>query len=302
MKTWLSRVLRLIFKHKLRDNADQPYECIGRRSFSPFNTAVLSFENFSLAILPPRRGERSTMAAALSALNAKIRSHPYLNYLCSTHFWGPVSNFGIPIAAIADIQKDPELISGRMTSALTLYSATFMRYSMAVSPKNYLLFACHLINFGSQSTQGVRFLKYWKQRGGKGFAKWVAGKKGGDTMEMSWGEQSNEGARSNGVRSIHTLLALRRFAGSKGPLEECTGGDQRRDEGLGMIESGSGHHSRNWNHMLTRVPLNSYGGREEALKMQEKTKEGLRVAEKEGKKILQQGERQVNEAKDKVMK
>ncbi|KAL9021640.1 MAG: hypothetical protein Q9185_001175 [Variospora sp. 1 TL-2023] len=94
-----------------------------------------------------------------------------------------------------------------MTSALTLYSATFMRYSMAVSPKNYLLFACHLINFGSQSTQGVRFLKYW-----------------------------------------------------------------------------------------------NYGGREEALKMQDKTKEGLRVAEKEGKKMLQQGERQLNEAKDKVMK
>ncbi|KAL8656686.1 MAG: hypothetical protein Q9210_000118 [Variospora velana] len=152
------------------------------------------------------------MAAALSALNAKIRSHPYLNYFCSTHFWGPASNFGIPIAAIADFQKDPEFISGRMTSALTLYSATFMRYSMAVTPKNYLLFACHFINFGSQSTQGVRFLKYWK------------------------------------------------------------------------------------------MPLNSYGGREEALKMQEKAKEGLQVAEKEGKNILQQGERKLNEAKDKVMK
>jgi len=37
------------------------------------------------------------------------------NYLMSTHFWGPVANWGIPIAAIADIQKDPELISGKMT-------------------------------------------------------------------------------------------------------------------------------------------------------------------------------------------
>ncbi|KAL9605087.1 MAG: hypothetical protein Q9219_000021 [cf. Caloplaca sp. 3 TL-2023] len=105
------------------------------------------------------------MAAAIAALNAKIRSHPWLSYVCSTHFWGPVSNFGIPLAAIADIQKDPELISGRMTSALTLYSATFMRYSLAVTPKNYLLFACHFINFGSQSTQGIRFLKYWNYGG-----------------------------------------------------------------------------------------------------------------------------------------
>lgn len=45
-----------------------------------------------------------------------------------------------------------------MTFALTIYSATFMRYALAVSPKNYLLFACHFINEGSQLTQGYR---YW---------------------------------------------------------------------------------------------------------------------------------------------
>ncbi|KAL9061724.1 MAG: hypothetical protein Q9206_000403 [Seirophora lacunosa] len=94
-----------------------------------------------------------------------------------------------------------------MTTALTLYSATFMRYSMAVTPKNYLLFACHFINFGSQSTQGVRFLKYW-----------------------------------------------------------------------------------------------NYGGREEALKARETAKQGLQAAEKEGKNILQQGEKKLNEVKDQVMK
>lgn len=26
-----------------------------------------------------------------------------------TDFWGPASNFGIPIAAVADMSKDPEL-------------------------------------------------------------------------------------------------------------------------------------------------------------------------------------------------
>lgn len=49
-----------------------------------------------------------------------------------------------------------------MTGALTIYSATFMRYSLAVSPRNYLLFACHFINCGSQMTQGYRYLNYWK--------------------------------------------------------------------------------------------------------------------------------------------
>jgi hypothetical protein len=48
-----------------------------------------------------------------------------------------------------------------MTGALTLYSATFMRYAMAVTPANYLLFGCHAINFSSQLVQGYRYLNYW---------------------------------------------------------------------------------------------------------------------------------------------
>ena len=47
-----------------------------------------------------------------------------------------------------------------MTGALVVYAATFMRYSLAVTPKNYLLFACHLTNFGAQTTQGFRYLKH----------------------------------------------------------------------------------------------------------------------------------------------
>lgn len=49
-----------------------------------------------------------------------------------------------------------------MTVALTAYSAVFMRYATAVTPKNWLLFACHLTNFTSQSTQGYRYLAYHK--------------------------------------------------------------------------------------------------------------------------------------------
>src|SRR4051812_17447980 len=60
-------------------------------------------------------------------------------------------------------------ISGPMTLALSCYSAVFMRYALAVSPKNYLLFGCHFINCASQLTQGYRFLNYWKF-GGKELA------------------------------------------------------------------------------------------------------------------------------------
>ena len=52
-----------------------------------------------------------------------------------------------------------------MTGALTVYSATFMRYSLAVQPKNYLLFLCHFINEGSQLTQGYRWMQYHKWGG-----------------------------------------------------------------------------------------------------------------------------------------
>ncbi|KAJ9157646.1 hypothetical protein NKR23_g416 [Pleurostoma richardsiae] len=100
------------------------------------------------------------MAAFVKAINAKIRSNPVSDYICSTHFWGPVSNFGIPVAAVMDTQKSPEMISGTMTFALCIYSATFMRYALAVTPKNYLLFLCHFVNEGAQLTQGYRYLNY----------------------------------------------------------------------------------------------------------------------------------------------
>lgn len=51
-------------------------------------------------------------------------------------------------------------ISGQMTGALCIYSATFMRYSLAVSPRNWLLFGCHFINEGAQLTQMYRYLSY----------------------------------------------------------------------------------------------------------------------------------------------
>lgn len=45
----------------------------------------------------------------------------WLNYFMSTHFWGPIANWGLPIAAMADIKKDPSYISGKMTFALMCY-------------------------------------------------------------------------------------------------------------------------------------------------------------------------------------
>ena len=55
---------------------------------------------------------------SMGALFTKLTSKEFRSYLMSTHFWGPVITWGIPIAGIADIQKSPELISGKMTLGL----------------------------------------------------------------------------------------------------------------------------------------------------------------------------------------
>lgn len=61
-----------------------------------------------------------------------------------------------------EADQDPNnSISGPMTAALIGYSSTFMRYAMAVQPRNYLLFGCHLVNFGAQTTQGYRYVQHW---------------------------------------------------------------------------------------------------------------------------------------------
>ncbi|KAK9447343.1 uncharacterized protein V1518DRAFT_421984 [Limtongia smithiae] len=89
-----------------------------------------------------------------------VFSKEFVKYLCSTHFWGPVSNFGIPVAAMMDLKKDPTLISGPMTGSLIIYSLVFMRYAMAITPRNYLLFGCHVVNEVAQLSQGVRFMNF----------------------------------------------------------------------------------------------------------------------------------------------
>ncbi|KAF8823013.1 brain protein 44 family protein [Cardiosporidium cionae] len=77
-------------------------------------------------------------------------------YGMTTHFWGPIANWGFVIAGIADMTKSPEVISGRMTGILCVYSLLFMRFAVMVQPRNYLLFACHACNETVQLTQAGR--------------------------------------------------------------------------------------------------------------------------------------------------
>ncbi|KAJ3969457.1 hypothetical protein EV361DRAFT_803820 [Lentinula raphanica] len=102
----------------------------------------------------------------MATFMAWLRSPASREYLMSTHFWGPLANWGLPLAALADLKKDEEVISGTMTTALTCYSLTFSRFAWVVQPRNYLLLACHMTNVTAQSIQLYRFNEYWN-RGGR---------------------------------------------------------------------------------------------------------------------------------------
>lgn len=67
------------------------------------------------------------------------------------HFWGPVANWGFVVAGIADMNKPMESVSQTMTFTLCAYSCMFMRFAWRVTPRNYILFACHACNFTAQS-------------------------------------------------------------------------------------------------------------------------------------------------------
>lgn len=102
----------------------------------------------------------SKLASSVTTYFRSYTAKEWMNYFMSTHFWGPAANWGIPLAAIADLKKNPDMISGNMTVALCMYSSVFMRFAWHVQPRNLLLFACHFTNLSAQTTQLARFLNH----------------------------------------------------------------------------------------------------------------------------------------------
>ncbi|XP_068921773.1 mitochondrial pyruvate carrier 1-like protein [Petaurus breviceps papuanus] len=93
-------------------------------------------------------------------VKAYMRTKEFQDYVRSTHFWGPVANWGLPLAAFKDMRASPEIISGRMTMALIFYSLAFMRFAYRVQPRNWLLMWCHGTNVVAQSLQARRYMQY----------------------------------------------------------------------------------------------------------------------------------------------
>lgn len=72
----------------------------------------------------------------------------------TTHFWGPVANWGLSLSAIYDAStQGPEIINERMSATQVIYSGLFVRFAWCVQPRNYILFTCHGANVGAQTNQ-----------------------------------------------------------------------------------------------------------------------------------------------------
>mmetsp|Transcript_48605 Transcript_48605/g.55883 ORF Transcript_48605/g.55883 Transcript_48605/m.55883 type:complete len:107 (+) Transcript_48605:79-399(+) len=83
----------------------------------------------------------------------------------TTHFWGPVANWGFVVSGLLDSKKPPEKISTNMTATLCFYSMLFMRFAWMVNPRNYLLLACHTSNVCVQANLLYRKKSYeWKMQ------------------------------------------------------------------------------------------------------------------------------------------
>ena len=76
----------------------------------------------------------------------------YLGYL------GAAANWLIPLAGISNFPNvKPTDVNAGMTATLLAYSGIFCRWSIAISPANYPLFACHLTN---ATVQALTLLKW----------------------------------------------------------------------------------------------------------------------------------------------
>lgn len=73
------------------------------------------------------------------------------NVVRNIGYLGAAANWLIPVAAVTNLVNQPaENINPQMTGILTLYSCVFMRWAIAISPANYPLLACHIVNSSAQ--------------------------------------------------------------------------------------------------------------------------------------------------------
>lgn len=83
--------------------------------------------------------------------------------MSAQHFWGPVANWGLPIAAIADMKKSPEIISGRMTFGKATLNTFILLYFHFVLLSQWVYNLIHAGNISYDCEFSATFWKRVKQ-------------------------------------------------------------------------------------------------------------------------------------------
>ena len=62
-------------------------------------------------------------------------------FCAAVFFWAPTMKWGITVANVSDFKKPPEVLSYPQQFAVSITGLIWMRYSLAITPVNYNLFA-----------------------------------------------------------------------------------------------------------------------------------------------------------------
>ncbi|OQS07490.1 hypothetical protein THRCLA_20148 [Thraustotheca clavata] len=121
--------------------------------------------SFLPSVVP--RLKQAVLAQDFIAKNPKVVSlleHPAGPF--TIHFWAPAFKWIISLANVADMKKNPDLLSTPQQVAVTLTGVIWSRYSLVITPKNWSLFSVNLFMAGTGITQLSRKAQ-WDYFGGR---------------------------------------------------------------------------------------------------------------------------------------
>lgn len=75
-------------------------------------------------------------------------------------FWAPVFKWGLVIAGLGDLRRPPDKISMPQSTALAATGLIWCKYSMDITPKNYILLSVNIFIAATALYQISRFMKY----------------------------------------------------------------------------------------------------------------------------------------------
>ncbi|CAG8628263.1 25187_t:CDS:10, partial [Cetraspora pellucida] len=103
---------------------EKPKQDLSKVILSPMPGSVVSVavkvgdviaEGTEVAVVEAMKMQNILRASRVSKVK-KVNVKPGDAVAAEQHFWGPVANWGLPLAAIADAKKDPDIISPKMTT------------------------------------------------------------------------------------------------------------------------------------------------------------------------------------------